>query len=184
VSKTLLIMRHAKSSWRDAGLADHLRPLTGRGKRDAELMGRALVRRGLSPDLVLTSTAKRARATARRLMAQPGILAERVEDGRLYESSPRRCLRTLAARGSGDTVLLIGHNPTFEELVYALTSRHVALPTATVAVVRLPINDWAELSDDTRGQLLALFAPRDVRAEGALPGVGGAPEQEDADECD
>ena len=91
MSKTLLIMRHAKSSWSDDQVSDHERPLTARGKREAELMGRELVRRGLAPDLILTSTAKRARSTAKRVAAQPGIGAVRTDDDHLYESSPRQC---------------------------------------------------------------------------------------------
>jgi phosphohistidine phosphatase len=180
MSKTLLIMRHAKSSWSDGKASDHERGLTSRGKREAELMGRELVRRDLAPDLILTSTAKRARSTAKRVATQPGIGATRADDDRLYESSPRQCLRVLAAKGSGDTVLLIGHNPTFEELVHSLTSRYVALPTATVAVIRLPISDWAQAGEDMRGRLEALIAPRDI-AGASLPDGRDDSAESDAD---
>ena len=168
--KTLLIMRHGKSSWDDPALADHERPLSARGKQEAELMGSALARRGLAPEQIITSTARRARATAKRVARQMDAAVNIIEDRRLYESRPQLCLRVLAEKAQGDTVLLIGHNPTFEELVRDLTGRYVALPTATVAIVSLSLGVWGDLSEDSHGRLEDIISPREVKSvSGGLP---------------
>ncbi|MFM7274917.1 MAG: SixA phosphatase family protein, partial [Gammaproteobacteria bacterium] len=86
--KRLILCRHAKSSWADPGMADIDRPLNDRGKRDAPEMGRRLRERGVAPDLVVSSGARRARATARRIAAELGIDGDAVTIvERLYEAS-------------------------------------------------------------------------------------------------
>jgi len=172
--KTLLIMRHAKSSRDDPTVADHERPLDARGKREAELMGGALARRGLAPEQIISSTARRARATAKRVARALPAAPEMLEDKHLYDSRPELCLRVLAEKAQGDTVLLIGHNPTFEELVRALTGRYVALPTATVAIVSLTVHNWGDLGEDSRGRLEDVLSPREAYAVNGEPAAADA----------
>ncbi|MFG0335704.1 MAG: SixA phosphatase family protein, partial [Maioricimonas sp. JB049] len=82
--KTLLLMRHAKSSWADPSKADHDRPLNARGKRDAPRMGQWLLEQNLVPDRIVSSTARRARKTASRVASGCGYTAEIVHERALY----------------------------------------------------------------------------------------------------
>jgi phosphohistidine phosphatase len=165
--RELLIMRHAKSSWDDPDLADIARPLTGRGKRDAEAMGRLLVARGLAPDLVLVSPAKRARSTLKRLVRAGGLDIEARVTEELYGGSVDGLLRVLAGLPGGvSRVLLIGHNPTQQELAQLLAAESVTLPTGAIAYIMLPVEDWCEIRVQTRGTLRQLLTPESAGGEG------------------
>lgn len=160
--KTLLILRHAKSSWKQPGLADHDRPLNGRGKRDAPRMGRLLLEEGLVPDLILSSSAARALATAEAVADESGAEAPDVWRS-LYHAEPEAYLSLLRELGAeAETVMVVGHNPGMEELVYALTDRSERMPTAALAQVQLPIEDWSMISGRTEGRLQALWRPREL----------------------
>ncbi|NLX35920.1 MAG: hypothetical protein GXY68_04455 [Chloroflexi bacterium] len=163
MTKTLLLMRHAKSSWNN-DLPDHERPLNNRGKREAEQMGQELVRLGRQPDLIITSTAKRARSTAKRVARELDD-ASVVSDSRLYETTPRACLRVLAERGQGNTVLLIAHNPTLEDLVRDLVARYIGLTPATIAVIHLAIAEWSDLDFASPARLEQVLTPREAGVE-------------------
>ena len=158
--KTLLVLRHGKSSWSDPGLADHDRPLKKRGRRGAKSIGRQLHDAGLEPDLVLSSTARRARATARRCLAAGGF-EPRLELTRdLYGSGAKRHLEVIGrqARDEDGTVMVVGHNPDLEDLIAVLTGEPVTLKTAYLAVVSLDVASWADLAS-ARGQLDRLLQP-------------------------
>ena len=116
--KTLLILRHAKSSWKNTGLADHDRPLTKRGKRDAPRMGRLLRDENLTPDLIVSSTAKRALDTAEAVAEASGYEGEVESRPEFYMAGPEAYLRALRALSDDyECVMVIGHNPGLEELV-------------------------------------------------------------------
>ncbi|MCP3905940.1 MAG: histidine phosphatase family protein [Planctomycetes bacterium] len=161
--KTLLILRHAKSSWKDPSLDDHERPLNKRGKRDAPRMGRLLEDQDLVPDLVLCSTARRARATAGLLLEACGYDGELVHDAHLYHADPMTVVTSLREVPDGaDRVLLIGHNPGHESLLVALTGHWEIMPTAALAHVELPIERWSDLDDETDGQLVDVWRPKEL----------------------
>src|SRR5467141_3628936 len=109
--KTLLVLRHAKSSWKDSGLADSERPLNGRGKRASDLIGRFLRKEKLRPDLVLCSTAIRARETVRLVLEAARLVVETRYDQRLYLASAGR-LAEIVSQIDEDraNVMLVGHN--------------------------------------------------------------------------
>ena len=161
---SLLILRHAKSSWKHAGLADHDRPLNKRGLRDAPRMGRLLRDEGLLPDLIVSSTAVRALATAELAAQAAGCGADVLRDGRLYLAGPAAIAGVLAEAGGGaERLLVVGHNPGLEELLAALTGRAEPLPTAALAEVRLELTAWSALTAaDTRGRLVNLWRPREL----------------------
>ncbi len=161
--KTLLVLRHGKSSWSDPSLADHDRPLKGRGKRAAKKIGRLLRERDLLPDLIVTSTARRARSTARRAAQAAGYQGETIETRELYFSGVGRQLAAVAghARPGDARVMIVGHNPAFEELVETLTGGEVRLTTANLAAVDFAIDDWQDLPS-TRGELRFLVRPREL----------------------
>jgi phosphohistidine phosphatase len=159
--KNLLIMRHAKSSWKDDGLPDHERPLNKRGRHDAPRMGRMLRTRGLEPQAILASTAVRARATAAavaealafegEISLQPGFYSEAPD---AYFAALRRLPESV------ETALIIAHNPGLEDLLAGLTGEEETLSTAAIAHVRLSLASWPDLSPDADGDLVDLWRPR------------------------
>ncbi len=158
--KTLLILRHAKSSWKDESLADFDRPLNARGKEDAPRMGRMLRKAGLTPDLILSSAAKRARKTAEAVAETCSYANEIVFTRELYAADPDTIIEQVrCAPDTAASVMVVAHNPGLELLLEQLTGELQALPTAALAEVRLPINAWAELTEDTNGQLVRLLLP-------------------------
>lgn len=158
--KTLLMLRHAKSS-RKEPVADHDRPLNKRGKADAPRMGKVLRDAGLRPDLIISSSAKRARSTARKVARHSGYPGVIELSGDLYLAGPegyRRVLRGLS--DAYESVLVVGHNPGLEMLFEALTGSDEMLPTAALAHVRVDIERWEEFDENARGTLVDLWRPR------------------------
>ncbi len=146
--KTLCILRHAKSSWNEPDLSDHDRVLNKRGLRDAPRMGAQLVARGIAPDAFVSSTAVRARNTARLAMEAMGVDIDQCELREdLYLASARGIAAVAAeADDSADTLLLCGHNPGMTDVVSLLTDDDFAhLPTAGLVILELAIDRWSEL---------------------------------------
>lgn len=161
--KTLLITRHAKSSWQEAGLSDHDRPLNRRGRSDAPKLGELLDEQDLVPDLILSSTATRARDTATRLLEHCDFDGELRLDRRLYHGEPDDYLSLLRHLPEGiGRVMVVGHNPGLEMLLFELTDSDQSLPTAALAQVELPIDRWDELDEVREGRLVQLWVPREL----------------------
>lgn len=161
--KTLLLMRHAKSSWGNDGQADVDRPLNDRGRRDAPRMGRWLKAQGLAVDLVICSHARRAAETAEAVIDAGGFEGEWRREPGLYAAEAEAYFDVL--RGLPDSVggvLVVAHNPGTEEVVEALTGDHETMKTACVAVIDLPIERWQELGEATEGRLRQLGCPREI----------------------
>ena len=163
--KTLYLMRHAKSSWKETDLADFDRPLNERGRRAAPFMGKLLAKRGVKIDLVTSSPAKRARKTAKLFMEAAGIKSELVLDDRIYEASTSTLLYVASETDdSVESLMLVGHNPGMEGTIRVLTGESHPMPTATVAVIQLEIDSWKKIAAGT-GTLKALIRPRDEMDE-------------------
>jgi phosphohistidine phosphatase len=158
--KTLLVLRHGKSSWGDPALDDHDRPLKRRGRRGARSIGRQLRESGILPDLALSSTARRARSTARRCLTASGAQARLELTRDLYGTGATRYIEEIERRAGGQhaTVMVVGHNPDVEQLVEALTGEPTVLKTAYLAAVSLDIDSWADLAT-ARGRLRCLLRP-------------------------
>lgn len=164
MARTVLVMRHGKSRWDEPEVADHDRKLTGRGKRDARRMGEELRSRDLIPDAIISSTARRARGTARRVARAAGFDGTVRLHAGFYFEGLEPFLETLSALdASVQRVLLIGHNPIMEELVFHLTGDAVALTTAALVRIDLAIDDWGEVDESTAGELRFLVTPRELR---------------------
>lgn len=164
--KTLLILRHAKSSHDDASLSDHDRPLNARGRRDAKRIGRLLDREELWPDRILSSTATRAATTVRGAVAASERPADReatIEyDGELYAFDGGSYLDAIARLADGaSSLMIVGHNPGLENLVGYLSGRYVTFPTAALAHIRLAVDAWDDL-DRGAGELANLWLPREL----------------------
>ena len=151
-------MRHAKSDWAADYGSDHDRPLNERGVRSARAMGRVLSEHGLAPQIVISSTALRARTTARLAMEDGGWDAELRLDATLYESGPEGVLGVGASAPEVGRLMMIGHQPTWSMLVAELTGERVEMKTATVAVIELDMESWAGLGDG-RGTLALVLHP-------------------------
>ena len=161
--KTLLVLRHAKSSWNHPALDDHERPLNKRGRRDAPRMGELVREYGLIPDVVLSSDAVRARLTAEAVAEVARYAGEILVDPHLYMASPADIISLLpTVRENAETVMIVGHNPGLEKLVEQLTGERHDLPTATLAQIGLPIDQWRDLKLSTRGRLVGLWRPEEL----------------------
>jgi phosphohistidine phosphatase len=159
--KTLLLLRHAKSSWDDPEIADHDRPLAKRGRRDAPRMGALLREEELTPDLILSSTARRARKTAEAVAEESGYAGEIELHDEFYPGAPQDYLSALQkVWDEYQRVMVVGHNPGLEELLETLTGETLHLPTAALAQVTLPIEHWIDLDEETEGTLINLWRPR------------------------
>ncbi len=161
--KTLLLMRHAKSSWKDTELNDMDRPLNKRGKKDAPFMGAVLEEKELVPQLILSSTAVRAHQTAELVTAACNFTGEVRYLDYFYLAEPSAYLRGLAEVADDvERVMVIGHNPGLEGLLQILSGRIEALPTSTIAYLALPVDAWRDLHEETEGELLEILVPRQL----------------------
>jgi phosphohistidine phosphatase len=152
--KQLTLLRHAKSSWDDSRLPDHDRPLARRGLRDAPRMGARLASRGLEPDLMLTSSATRARETAELVRGElnNGPVALRVEP-KIYLATPGELLAVIASvEDAVDSLVVIGHNPGFTQLANMLLPDLdlLNLPTAGVVCIECDIPSWDAIDAGSR----------------------------------
>ena len=166
--RTLLLMRHAKSDWDDAGARDFDRGLNARGRRGATLMGRHIADQNIAWDAVLASPAERVRLTLEASRLRPTPLY----DQRAYLADSETLMELLRALGNDNRcVLLAGHNPGLHELLFRLVDpdRETSLftqasdkfPTAAFALIELAIDDWAEIAPGC-GKLTHFMRPRDL----------------------
>jgi phosphohistidine phosphatase len=143
--KTLILVRHAKSSWADPHLTDHDRPLNKRGIEDAPKMVRRLAKRGERPDAVVTSSALRALETAK-VFASKLEIAESafVVEPKIYGAGADELVELIRSFAEGlGNVLVVGHNPTLSELCHRLTGEEVGeLSTCSVVTLRVPSGTW------------------------------------------
>ncbi|HEY0378639.1 MAG TPA: histidine phosphatase family protein [Pyrinomonadaceae bacterium] len=160
--KQLLLLRHAKSSWNDAGLADFDRPLNGRGRKAAPLVGALMRERQLRPDLIISSPAVRARETVALALEASGIKTELRYDERIYEATVARLLEVISEVGDDkQEVMLVGHNPGFENLLERLTGESLRVPTAALARIALDAGRWNE-AGARGGRLEWLVKPKEL----------------------
>jgi phosphohistidine phosphatase len=160
---TLLILRHGKAAEEEDD-GDAARPLTQRGKRDAELMGQLLRERDLVPDRILASSAQRARDTARKAAAAAHFSGAIDELDELYLAEPETYILAVRQHApDARRVLLVGHNPGLEALALILTGDPVSLPPAGLVVCTLPILTFAELAPQVRGQMARFVRPSELQ---------------------
>jgi phosphohistidine phosphatase len=159
--KRLLILRHAKSSWADSSIDDWQRPLNDRGERDAPRAGEWLRARDLLPDLIISSDAIRARATAEAAAEAAGLSKAIVLEPSLYHAAPEDVIEVLkAVNDEMRSVLIVGHNPGLEELVGKLAGEAHGMPTAGLFVFDVPITRWRDLDLTSDASLIEMWQPR------------------------
>ena len=149
----LILARHAKSDWADEGLDDHDRPLNDRGRRDAPAMARTVLRRGVRPEVLLSSTAVRARSTADAFAEEFEV--EVTERPELYLAEPDGLLD--AARTSGAReVMVVAHDPGMSDLVSRLADRDVRMVTWAVAIFTWHEGDWDDVGSTAPDEFVLL----------------------------
>jgi phosphohistidine phosphatase len=162
--KTLLLMRHGKSSWKDESLEDRERPLRKRGRKDSKRIAKVLIDNNLMPDLILSSTAVRAKETV-------GIIVETLcyqgrivfSDG-LYMSEPQDFIDMLKAVDDEiETVMIVAHNPGLEAYLQIIDGEVESLPTAGLGYLAFAVDSWAEVSLETTGDLIGIWKPKELK---------------------
>lgn len=165
--KRLGLLRHAKSDWDDIGQRDFDRGLNERGRRGSRLIGEHIVTQGPPFDLVLASPAERVKATL-----VEGLPGQPVHyDPRIYLADVDTLLDVLREAGDAHSVLLAGHNPGMQDVLFALVppanenalfdEAAVKFPTAAFALLELAIDDWSNLQRDC-GKIVHFARPRDL----------------------
>lgn len=160
--KMLYIIRHAKSSWDDPSLDDFSRPLNERGEKDAPRMGKRLKEKHITPDLLISSPAKRALKTCKAIAKVLDYPKEKiVEEKKLYHADASQIFSIVSKiKEPHDVVMIFGHNPGFTEFANTLLNQSIMnIPTAGVVAGKLDIKSWKEIHPGC-GQLLFFDFPK------------------------
>ncbi len=167
--KTLYILRHAKSSSNDPSLADFDRPLNGRGLNAAPFIGEVMARKGVLPDLIISSPAKRAMQTALLVKESSGSNAPVQYDERIYEASTQALTLVISQIDVKiESFMIVGHNPGMEGLINYFTGRPEQMPTAALAEIVLDIDGWDKVAANC-GKLQFVIRPNEeMKALGKL----------------
>ncbi len=162
--KRITLIRHAKSRWKDTGLSDFDRPLNKRGKRDAPVMGKRLATEQLSPDLMISSPAKRALITARIIAEEIGYPVSKISlNERVYEADMATLLALVKSLdNSMDHVILFGHNPGFTSLCNFLTPEPIDnVPTCGIVHINLKTESWKDVTRH-KGEIIEFDYPKKI----------------------
>lgn len=161
--KIILLMRHAKSSWDSKEEDDRKRPLSKRGSKTAERMGEFLKENKLIPDLVLASSAVRARKTAEIVMEAMKYSGDVCLLNKLYMAEMDFYAQKIQKIDDEyNTVLFFGHCPILDCLLQMLTARVEALSTGAVAHLAIPIDSWKDFRLEPNAELVNIWRPKDV----------------------
>lgn len=156
--KTLYLIRHAKSSWAEPDMQDFERPLNERGKKNAPFMAKTLKNKGVFPDLILSSPAKRANKTAHIFAEELNFAAKKIEmNEKIYHASVSALLKTVCAIDSKhEIVFLFGHNPGLTDFANYLTRGNIYnIPTTGIVKITFDLENWSEVSEGNG--MLAMF---------------------------
>jgi phosphohistidine phosphatase len=159
--KKLMIMRHAKSDWSDSSLRDFDRPLNPRGRKAAPAMGKEIKKLGLTPDLIISSPAKRAKMTALAVAENSGYQNEIVWNDDFYFGYNSEILNAIKkVDDSVGSIMIFGHNPTWTSIAEYLSGEFVTMKTADLVVLEFEGN-WQSLSESSCRQVMHL-SPKEL----------------------
>ena len=162
--KTLLVMRHANSSWKNQELPDHDRPLKKKGRKDISNMAKILKKKSLIPDLILSSTAVRSKETANLMAEKLNYKKKLVFLEEFYMAEPETYIKHISeVPDEVEVLMIIGHNPGLEGLVITLGDKITSLPTGSIAKIYLFIDKWSELTPESDGEVNRVWVPEDFR---------------------
>jgi phosphohistidine phosphatase len=168
MKKTLILIRHAKSSWDNPDLNDHDRPLNERGKKDAPNMGERLAVLKYKPDLLITSTAKRAVKTAQKIAAEIGYPSRNlVKRSSLYHADPAEILHIIhECEDQHNTLALVGHNPGFTEFANWICNQDIEnIPTCGIFITGFSVTSWKQVKPGTGERILFDYPKKPFRPE-------------------
>ena len=160
--KQLYIARHAKSSWDDFTISDHERPILGKGRRKTEKVANTLKSKAILPELIISSTAQRAKETALLLAKGLGYPEDKIVFNKnIYHASDDEVLRELYGLDNTiKSVMIVGHNPTLTDVVNRFSKEMIDnLPTSAVAAVTFKTDKWENI-DGCRFKLNFILTPR------------------------
>lgn len=161
--KNLLLMRHAKSSWKDDRLTDHQRPLNKRGREDAKRIATHMVKHDIHPDLIFSSTAVRASETVELVAEELGYDDPIQFSDDLYMGEPEDFIDVLRTLGDDyGTVMIVAHNPGLELYLEIIDREIEALPTSGLCQITFDLESWKEISLATKGNLIGFWTPRTI----------------------
>ncbi len=161
--KTLLIMRHAKSSWPHKVEEDRDRPLSKRGRKNAEQIGDRLKEEKIVPEVLLVSNAARAKETADLVMEAMHYQGDVYYLNSLYMAEVEGDLKAIQRLPDEvNCAMIIGHNPGLESLLQMMTGKVESLPTAAVAILRLPSAAWEDITLQTQAELVHMWKPKEL----------------------
>ncbi len=166
--KNIVLVRHAKSSWENMLLSDHDRPLNPRGKRDAPIMGIRLKEREVTPSLIISSTAKRARLTAKKIAKKIGFSKDRIMLTKaLFHADDDSIFEIIKSLDDAhDIVMLFGHNPGITECANLLTGTIIVnIPTCGVASISFNCNSWRDI-EKREGSMIFYDYPKKPQGPG------------------
>ena len=146
--KTLILVRHAKSSWKDKNLNDIKRPLNKRGKRDAPKMGKYLAERKILPEAIFSSPGLRALTTARLISVEIGMKPSEIKVGdNIYTFNSKDLLKAIKSlKDKFDKVMVVGHNPAITDAINYLSGSQIDnVPTCGVAVLKFQVDSWKKI---------------------------------------
>lgn len=162
IKKTLFLIRHAKSSWDDPSQADFQRTLNNRGLKDSPLMATLIKGKNIIPDLIITSPAVRALATAEIFALEFNYDKKKIIiDVRIYEAAMRDLITTIREiTDENNTVMLFGHNPGLSAIANLLGNKLLPeMPTCAIVGIELKINSWKEVEKDC-GEIILFEYPK------------------------
>lgn len=163
--KRIYLQRHADAAGGGGYATDHARELTADGQAEASRMGRFLVATGQVPDLIVTSTAVRARQTAEAVASAFDADVTIQRQKRLYEPTPQDVFDAVRELGEDvERVLIVGHQPGWGKTVLALTGANVKMSTGAIACIETPVAAWSRIRPDS-GRL-RWFCPPEVAIAG------------------
>lgn len=150
MERTLVMIRHAKSSWANPLQSDFERPLNERGEHDAPMMGQRLKKKGIIPDLIIASTAKRAKQTAKKIAKEVGYDIEKIQwYEKLYHCIPAVFEEVIYEIDSSvKTVFIVAHNPGISSFAHQLSGKfeHDSMPTCGIVGAKFEADEWYEFS--------------------------------------
>ena len=161
--KRIVLMRHAKSDWKQPGTADHDRPLNKRGRKAAPLMGSQLREQRIEVDTILASSAARVQETLEHMLGPWNSSVEVTTVPELYMATPQVIANQIQQLpDSCSSVMVVGHNPGMCALVSHLAGEGIDMPTAAVAVFDSNGECWADCISEGDWRMTALWRPKEL----------------------
>jgi len=158
-----MLLRHAKSGWKDNSLRDFDRPLKKKGKQTAKLVGKLIAHSGYQPDIILSSPAKRAKKTAKLVKKHSHHNGPVHYVDAFYMAEPGDYIHSLRSLSDDiDSVMLVGHNPGMEDLLCLLEGKFSPLSTGALAILELELSHWSDFSSSTVSKLIQFIDPEKV----------------------